>query len=207
MEEKINYMSLLLSYSYGIYCGVDKLPTDVLGLFSELVTNPEKKLQYTSEIISGGLNGKINFNYEFKLDAYEAKIRKNEKLVKNAKGKKELFLDYGSGSDDSYNDVSRKGGIVLDSSSDSHLMKVEDAYNKLINEDALRYAINTIKAIQDDLFIEEQVDFIGLIKQSLNRIPSAIDKVREICEANPLVSEQVEVILSSGYSFEECFAL
>ena len=198
--------NLLKSYSFGTFHGVDNIPINILGLFSELAEDPEKKIQYASEIISNGLEGRINFNRRFNIDAYEAKIRQNQGLTKSAKGKKELFLDYGSGSDDNNTEVRRKGGICLDNTNEVALMKMEDAYDKLINDDEVKYAIKTIKSLQKPLFIEEQVNFIGLLEQALNQVPDAIESIKNICQNYPVVSEQVEVILNSGYSFKECFS-
>ena len=197
---------LLKSYSFGTFHGVDNIPSCILGLFSELAENPEKKIQYASEIISNGLEGRINFNRKFNIDAYEAKIRQNKVLLKNTKSKKELFLDYGSGSDDNYSETVRKGGVLLDSTNEVALMKMEDAYEKLADDSELQYAIQTIKSLQKTLFIEEQVDFIGLLEQALACVPTAINRVKEICENYTVVAEQVNIILNSGYSFEECFS-
>ena len=66
--------------------------------------------------------------------------------------------------------------------------------------------MKTIKSLQKDLLIEKHVDFIGLIQEALNQIPSAIASVKEICDEYPIVAEQVEIILNSGNSFEECFS-
>ena len=202
-------MSLLKSYSFGAYKGFDNLPSSVLGLFEDLVENKEMKIKYASEIIYNALNGRVDFSRKFNIGAYEAKIDHNANLNKSKKGKKEYFLDYSTGSDSEsdFAATRRKGGIVLENANDRALIEINDAYETLADEDELRYAVQSIKAIQKDLFIEKQVDFIGLIQEALNRVPYAIQTVKDICEEYPLVSEQVSIILNSGNSFEECFSL
>ena len=71
-------MSLLHSYSFGTAFGQDGLSSDVLGLFTELVDNPNKKIEFASEIIDAGMTGAINFRRPFSIDAYEAGIRKRK---------------------------------------------------------------------------------------------------------------------------------
>ena len=202
-------MKILKSYGYGNYHGVDSVPKNILELFSDLSVNPEKQVNCSYEIVMNALNGGINFNRKFNIDAYEATINKNQAINTNKRKFKECYLDYGSSTSvsDSFKETVRNGGIVLESTSEEALTKIEDAYEKLIDEDEIRYAVKTIRALQKTLFIDEQVDFIGLIQQSLNNIPVAIEKIKSICEKYPLVAEQVEIVLTSGYSFEDCFSL
>lgn len=198
-------MSLMRSYSYGIFRGMDEIPEDVLKLFSSLCEHPEKKIEYASEIISAGLAGKINLNSEFYLDAYEARIRKNLFLGKENKRKKEVFLDFKDSSDD-YEDIARNGGITEDKATFNAVSKMEDAYEQLLNEDELRYAIETIKGLRKDFLVEERMDIIITLKQALTGIPESINKLKEVCNNYSVVGEQIKIILSSGYTFEELFA-
>ena len=50
---------LLRSLGFGKFHGVDELPTEVLNLFMDLAKNPEKHVEFSAEIISAGLQGKI----------------------------------------------------------------------------------------------------------------------------------------------------
>ena len=140
-------MSLLKSYSFGSMYGVTELPTEVLNLFTGLVYNPEKKIEFASEIISAGLQGRIDFESEFNIEAYEAAIHKNLKLGKESKRKKEMFLDFSDNSDD-WEETVRSGGIKADSISASAVDKMEDAFEELLMEDELKYAVDTIKSLQ-----------------------------------------------------------
>lgn len=197
-------MSLLRSYSFGSFHGYSELPKEVLNLFVKANQTPNKKIEFASEIISNGLQGRIDFTREFNLDAYEATIRKNQRLNLDAKKRKETYIDYSASGDD-WSDVFRTGGMTIDAVSASAIVDVKDAFEQLMDDEELKYAIESIKSLQPVLFVEEQVDFIGAIKDALNGIPNALATVKEICDKYDVVAEQVKCILSSGYSFEECF--
>jgi len=197
-------MSLLRSYSFGSFHGYSELPKEVLNLFVKASQTPGKKIEFASEIISNGLQGRIDFTREFNLDAYEATIRKNQRLNLDAKKRKETYIDYSASGDD-WSDVFRTGGMTIDAVSASAVVEVKDAFEQLMDDEELKYAIESIKSLQPVLFVEEQVDFIGAIKDALSGIPNALATVKEICDKYDVVAEQVKCILSSRYSFEECF--
>lgn len=196
---------MLMSFSYGNYLGVNELPNEILGLFVSLVDNPNKKLEFASEIIFNGLQGRIDFSREFNIEAYETTIRKNQVLGKEGRRKKEVYIDT-SGSSDDWDEVSSNGGIKLDQVNDRAVDKIQDAYEQLILDDELKYAVDTIKALNDDLMLEESIDLIYALKQSVKGIPEAIKSVKEICDNNSLVSELVKTVLNSGYEISQIFA-
>ena len=197
-------MSVLRSFSFGHVCGVTELPVEVLNLFLPLSANPEKKIEYASEIISAGLLGNINFKQDFNIDAYEAAIRKNLKLGKESSRKKFVFLDFGDTNDD-WDEVSSAGGIKADVASAHAVNKMEDAYEQLLLDDELKYAVETIKSLQPMLLVEAKMDFIHTIKQALKGIPESVRLLQQVCEDFEVVAEQVKIILGSGYTFEEIF--
>lgn len=193
-----------MSFSYGNFLGVNELPDEILGLFVSLVDNPNKKLEFTSEIVFNGLQGRIDLSREFNIDAYETTIRKNQVLGKEGKKKKELYIDM-SGSSDDWDEVTCSGGIKLDQVNDRVVDKIQDAYEQLLLDDELQYAVDTIKALNDDLMLEESIDLIYALKQSVKGIPEAIKSVKEVCENNGLVSELVMTVLNSGYEVSQIF--
>lgn len=197
-------MSLMRSYSYGSIHGVSELSPEILGLFSDLVTTPEKKIEYASEIISAGLQGRIRFQ-NFNLDAYEATIRKNERLGKESKRKKEIFLDTSDSSED-WDEVTAKGGIKPDTATVRAVNKMEDVYEKLLDDDELRFAVDTIKSLQQSIMVEAHVDIVLTIKQALRGLSDSISVLQKVCDEYAIVAEQVKTILGSGLEFEELFA-
>ena len=198
-------MSLLRSFGFGHFNGVTELPNEILNLFIPLSENPEKKVEFASEIISAGLQGKINFNQEFNLDAYESAIRKNLRLGKEGKRKKEVFLDY-SDTSDSWEETAQAGGIKADVATLMAVDKMEDAYEQILMEDELKYAVETIKSLQPVLLVEARMDFLHTIEQALKGIPESVKMLQKVCEEYEVVAEQIKTVLSSGYSFEEVFA-
>lgn len=194
---------MLRSYSYGTFCGHNELPDEILNLFTDLVENPEKKIEFASEIISNGLQGRINFNSDFNIDAYEATIRKNNRLTKESKKKKEVFLDMNDSSDD-FDEVASKGGIKVNRFMPASL-QLQDAFEQVLLDDELQYAISTIKELDDMLQVEENVFILKVIRQAIRGIPDSVKILRRICDEYEVVAEQIKVILSSGKSFDELF--
>lgn len=197
--------TVLRSFSYGNYLGINELPENILHLFDSLIDSPTKRLEFASEIVDNGLKGRIDFSREFNIDAYEATIRKNQSLGKEGKKKREVFIDT-SGSSDDWEEVASNGGIKLDQLNAKAVDKIQDAYEQLLIDDELKYAVDTIKMLNDDLMIEESIDLIHALKQAVKGIPDAIKSVSEVCTNNSLVSELVETILSSGYEISQIFS-
>ena len=195
-------MSLLRSFSFGQFHGFTELPEDVLKLFTSLVDEPGKHIKYASEIISAGLQGNIDFGREFNLDAYEAAITRNQQFNTSRKRKKETFLDFTSNDDDE----AQQGGVRVDIASVQNALQMEDAYEQLMDEDELRYAIATIKSLQPTLMVEARMDILYTMQQALKGIPDSVKMLRTLCEEYEILGEQIKVVLSSGYSFEEMFA-
>lgn len=190
---------MLRSYSFGMIYGVNELPENVLSLFKELIYKPEINLEHTNEIIVAGLRGNISEN--FSLSAYEYGIKKKEDLAKINKAKKNKNISLDAEQDNSlasYFDISM-------SQLDNEVVKtsdLRDEYEKLLDEDELKYAIKEIKGLQKDIFIKEQVNVIGGLKDALNGVPVAIRTMRELCEKYERINELVEIILSSKIPLE-----
>ena len=195
-------MSLLRSFSFGHISGVTELSNEILGLFEDLVYNPEKKIEFASEIISAG---NIDFKHDFNIDAYESAIRKNQRLGKEAKRKKEVFLDFSDNSDD-WDETVQAGGIKADTATTRATKKMEDAYEQLLADEELKYAVETIKSLQPMLLVEAKMDFMCTVKQALKGIPESVNLLKRVCDDYEVVAEQVKIILGSGKTFEEIFA-
>ena len=196
------------SFSFGSYKGVNELPEDVVLLFSEMADKPTKGIMHVEEIINAGLEGRIDFNSEFKLEAYDYTITNNLRLNVEKERKKKTFINFG-GSDMETEQALRKGGISIDvvSSSASVIEDMRDAFEEVLDDSELKYAISTIKSLNEDFIVDFNVDLITLIKRSVLGIPQAISKLKEVCQDFSIVSEQVEIILKSGHDIEKCFAM
>lgn len=197
-------MSLLRSFSFGQFYGVNELPENVLSLFTSLVDDPTKKIQYASEIISAGLQGNIDFSREFNIDAYEATITHNQRLGISKRSKKVSFLDMTSGSSD---DDSQPNGVRVDIASLQNVSQMEDAYEQLMDEDELRYAISAIKSIQPVLVVEARMDLLYTMRQALKGIPDSVKMLKQLCEDYEVLGEHIKVVLGSGHTFDEMFGV
>lgn len=196
--------AMLHSLSFGtIGNGMSEIPTGVLNLFISLSENPSKKLEFASEIVENGLAGRIRLDSSFNIDAYENTIRKNIRLGKENKRKKETHIIFDSEDQDAWSQD--KNGVNLGRYTPTAL-QMQDAFEQLLCEEELIYAIATIKSLDKDLQVEENIFIIDVIKQALIGIPNAVDKIKYICNKYKLVSEQLEIILGSGKSFDEMFA-
>lgn len=191
----------LRSFSFGSSMGVDEIPQRVLSLFSSYV-GAEKQLQYASEIVFAGIQGRINLDKEFNLEGYTKAIEHNKNLYKHNRKKKESFIDSGSSSDD-YNTVIQEGGIQADR---LQIEEVKDAFEELIEHDELRYAVSAIKKVNAEFIVVEELDLIEAIRMALKGIPQALKDVQRICEFYPKVAENIKTVLSSGFEFEVIFA-
>ena len=193
------------SLSFGAYCGIDELPVEVLNLFTPLVINRDKKIEFASEIISSGLQGNIDFKKDFNIDAFEASIRRNTKLTLENDKKRLSFIDFGGNSGD-YSEVASNGGVREDRLNLSNVEKIKDAFEELLDDEELAYAVGSIKAMNDDIIISEQVDLIKALKSAKLGIPNAVDVLANLCGRNQVVADLVRIVLESKRELEELFA-
>lgn len=195
----------LRSFSFGTFMGVNEIPTEVLNLFLPLTENPDKRVEFASEIITAGMQGRINFQKEFNLDAYEATIRKNQHLLKENKRKKEVYIDF-SGSSDDFDDVVTSGGIKADYVQLDSIEEMKDAFEELLISEELKYAVDTIKSLNGEFISDYGTDLIFALKRAVQGIPQAVSEIKKICEDFTIVSELIEIILKSKQEVEVLFA-
>lgn len=196
---------LLRSFSFGTFMGVSELPLEVLNLFIPLTQNPDKRIEFASEIISAGLNGKIDFTREFDLDAYEATIRKNQRLLRENEKKKKSYIDF-SGSSDDFDDVACSGGIKADFIQLDSIEEMKDAFEEVLSNEDLAYAVSTIKSLNDEFISDFGVDLVFALKKAVQGIPQAVEEIKNICSEFSIVSELIETILSSKQEVDVLFA-
>ena len=200
-------MSMLKSYSFGKFCGVNEIPQEVLSLFTELVLVPEKKCSCVGEIVVNGLKGRIDCNKTFNMGAYETTIRKNTLLHKYNDLQRQVAIDYNGSSENDDKKSKSDGTISVEVLNQNMINKLKGAYDDFEDNDELKYAISFIKELQPVMFVEEKADLIGVIKKALEGKSESVMKLKELCDKYVVVAEQIRIILQSGFSFEECFAL
>lgn len=196
---------LLRSFGFGTFMGVSELPVEVLNLFIPLTENPDKRIEFASEIISAGLNGKIDFTKDFNLDAYEATIKKNQRLLKENEKKKKSYIDFNGGSDD-FEEVACSGGIKADFVQLDSIEEMKDAFEEVLANEELEYAVTTIKSLNAEFISDYGTDLIFALKKAVQGIPQAVEELKSICAEFSLVAELIETILSSKQEVEVLFA-
>lgn len=195
----------LRSLSFGTFMGVSELPIEVLNLFLPLTESPSKKVEFATEIITAGLQGRINFGKEFNIDAYEATIRKNQHLLKEHEKKKKKYIDFSSADD--FDDVASSGGIKADYfvPLDS-VNEMIDAFDEVLLNEELEYAVSTIKSLNSDFKSDYGTDLIFALKRGVQGIPQAVDELKKICNDFPVVADLIQIILNSKKEVEVLFA-
>lgn len=186
--------STLKSFSFGSYKGVDELPDVVVGLFSSMMKRPEKSVEYAEEIINAALEGRINFDKEFNIGAYENTIRNNTRMNAQDRQKKETFF-----TDDEFED-SYKGGVSENKVSDDR-----DDYASFEDEDEVKWAVKNIKAENNTFRIDYGINLIKLLKKATGGYPQAMEKLRMVCLEFERVGEWIRIILSSGHPVDSLF--
>ena len=192
------------NYSFGIYNGVNELPTEVLNLFVGLADNPNQQVEFSCEIVEAGLAGKIDFSKPFNIVAYENAIRKNNNLTANTKRKKEVAIDFFSSSEDG--DMDTYNTISEDAASNQLASKVKDAYAEILEDDELNFAISTIVGLNEDMMAVEEVDLIRCLKDAVLGVERAVSTIKRISDSYPVLAESIQTVLASGKEVNVLFA-
>ena len=195
--------STLKSFSFGIVKGYSEVPTGVWGLFTEMGNNPSKSVAYVDEILQAGLSGRIDLKSPFYLDAYCKAVEEKTRLATSARLKKvTTYVDTSNGSEKE----EKLGYGLVSLNQVSLLARMEDHFEKLIDNDELMYSVSQIKSLNSSFILEYSVNIVETLRNAVRGIPSAVSKLRELCSEFSDIAEYVQVILSSGIDIEECLA-
>lgn len=196
-------MSFLNSYSFGIVDGHNEIPEKVLRLFD---SEDFSKTDCTCEVLTAGLNGKIDFNRPFNLMGYNITVHNNQELKKKERNKREVSVEQCLESINGSNDDASTNRDAYEYASYLMFKRLEDEYDKLNDADELRDAIEQIKGLRSYIASNYGFDIIIAIRQALNYIPESLSLIKNLCENDNTIAEYIKIILSSNYSFSELFA-
>ena len=87
----------------------------------------------------------------------------------------------------------------------SSLVDDKDDYTKLDDKSELDYTVNKIRELQLEIAKDLGLDIIFCMRKAVQGIPAAIEELGKVCKDLPWIGEYVQVILSSGVSFNELF--
>lgn len=118
-----------------------------------------------------------------------------------------MHLDDGS-FDDDFTETMCNGYVkteYLSHDSMSCIDEMKDAFEELLNEEELDYAVSAIKSLNDKVIVEYGVDLIYAVRQAIRGFPQAIGVVKDLCLECKYISDLVEIVLSSGKEFNVLF--
>ena len=173
-------MALLRSYSY---MAMDELTDEILNLFSYLIENPSYNCEVGYEIIEAALDGRIRFDIDFILPAYEYEVKKNYRHIERNRSENEYSTD-----------TPLKG---TDCCTIQDLIKdVRSFEDEFISDEDYKNSVAYIKSKERYYLVEHRVDLPHCIKQSLRGIPCAVELLRQLCEKESKLKECLNTILT-----------
>lgn len=165
------------------------------------------RIEHIDDIYRAAVDGKIDMSKPFNLAAYEFAIQHRDKLNKKKQMRDITFISFADSDTERDADL-RSGGVSVDVASyrAEIFADVKSDFDQLFDNEELKYAIEQIKQLNDDMAVNYGVDLIVLLKQAvLTESPEAKSKIKEVCSKFSVVAEQVKIILSSGVPIQECF--
>lgn len=194
----------LKSFQFGISNGYSEVPERVWRLLKDMADNPTKTVPYAYDIIKAGLEGRIETNAPFYLEAYCHSIETNTRMAEYTKVRKVLSCIDTDGVKDRESDATPYGTVSL--SKVSLVAKMEDAFEKLVDDEELAYALKQVRNLNDSFIVNYSVNVMDTLKYAIRGIPSAVSKLKELCSEFSELSEYIRIILSSGEDLCEFFA-
>lgn len=87
----------------------------------------------------------------------------------------------------------------------NRLQEAKDEFEAIFDNAELHTAVENIKALREDFMTQENCDIIATLRGALRSIPEAVQRIKDICERNVCVANEIRIILESGVGFEELF--
>lgn len=173
-----------------------RLPVEILEVMDFSNT---KTADTWYEMITAGINKRINYDMEFNQDGYSAQIALNEAMSKSRDNKKLTFFTTGDDSDD----LKRKG-VDINSIADSNgyfeyaISEIRNAYEKVDMDDDIETAIQDVRMMIPVLMYTEGINLKIVLDSALKQIPTAINKLKYIIENYELLGERIKSLLEAG---------
>lgn len=169
-----------------------RLTEDMINILFEDYKDFRGEFDYSVELIEAALSGRINFNKPFNLFGY-CKVIRDGKYQNNLKRLKrqEYIID---------DDDDEKTGVKI-----SSLVEERDDYDILIDTEELMFTVKKIIALNDEIIVNTGVDLIFCMRKAVSGYPEAVSELTDLCKEYSWIAEYVQIILSSGISFEDLF--
>lgn len=182
----------MLLRSYGF---TKEVPSEVWELFKE-AENVGDKLDYTLEIIDAAMRGDINTSKKFNLGGYIYRIEKHKELERGRKKKKVLGI---------CDSIDEYTGYEVPVDNLTGYVDQIDEFEKIENDEEVKYAVDEINKISSYLAINNHIDFSRCVRQALRGTPESINLLKDMVSNNPHAGNMLKIILESGREFDELF--
>lgn len=169
-----------------------ELTGDMLDVLFKDVKNYSGEFDYSIELIDAALDGRINMEKEFNLFGYCKTIREGNFQTSLKYLKKHQYLIEEDDEDST--------GVKT-----SSLVDIHNDYEVFEDNEELSYTINKIRTLNNQFIADAGIDLIFCIRQAVKGVPQAVDELVTICRDYSWVGEYIQIILSSGVSFESLF--
>ena len=168
------------------------LTGDMLDTLFKDLKDYKGEFDYSLEIIDAALDGRIDISKKFSLFGYCKTVREGNFQTELKRLKKQQYII----DDDNDDETGVKVSSLVDTRSD---------YEIIDDKEELSYTVNKIRSMNNEIIEDIGVDLIFCMHQALKGTPQAVQELASICEEYDFIAEYIQIILSSGVSFEELF--
>ena len=169
-----------------------QLSGEMLDVLFKDLPNYHGEFDYSIELIEAALEGRIDIEKPFNLFGWCKTVRDGNFQTELKRLKKQEYLIEDDDED--------KTGVKA-----SSLVEEHDDYEVFIDNEELLYTVKKIRALNNEIIVAMGIDLIFCMRQAVRGIPQAIMELSNICKEYTWIAEYVQIILSSGISFEELF--
>lgn len=174
----------------------------VWNLFSSMSPDEinRNSYEYTLEIVESALQGNISLDSsetgeEFSLLGYTYGCRKNEKIARRLKVKKELNIVDSFTEDENekigFGDISEKA-----------LKSIDTMFDEMLDNECFEQSIEALMGIRNEYLIKEGIDIAELLKSALGKFNSSVKTLSKFARKDDRLRFILEGLLSTGHGDE-----
>lgn len=149
------------------------------------------EFDYSVELVDAVLDGRIRVDKPFNLFGWCKTVKEGKYQMDLRRLKKEEYL---------IDDDDEQTGVKA-----SSLVDTRDDYEKIDDSSELEDVVERIKGLQYEIAVDIGVDIIFCMRRAVQGITAAVEELGRVCREYEWIGEYIQVILSSGVSFNELF--
>lgn len=174
------------------FCFTQQLTGDMLNVLFKDLPNYYGEFDYSIELIEAALEGRIDIEKPFNLFGWCKTVKDGNFQTELKRLKKQEYLI----EDDDEDSTGVKA---------SSLVEERDDYEVFIDNEEVLYTVKKIRALNNEIISDMGIDLIFCMRQAVKGVPQAVEELSNICKEYDWIAEYVQIILSSGISFEDLF--